>query len=137
MVSRIVRTRHLSRLLPLVIAAYLLSSGDTVPAQSAPVPNCTVLGFGTLGGAPTTFHGIHDFGTDIVGESKNAAGTSRAAIVRFGVLRDLGTLGGPSSAAFASYYGTVVGQAQTASLHRSRPPAAPGSCRGRLPRSVP
>ena len=116
MVSRIVRTRHLSRLLPLVIAAYLLSSGDTVPAQSAPVPNFTVLGFGTLGGATTTFHGIHDFGTDIVGESKNAAGTSRAAIVRFGVLRDLGTLGGPSSAAFASYYGTVVGQAQTASL---------------------
>jgi probable HAF family extracellular repeat protein len=116
MVSRIVRTRHLSRLAPLVTAAFLLSSGDTVPAQSAPVPTYTVLGFGTLGGASTTFHGIHDFASDIVGESKNAAGTSRAVIVRFGVLTDLGTLGGPSSAAFASYYGTVVGQAQTASL---------------------
>lgn len=113
--SRSPRTWNLSRLAPLLVAVFVMSSGGNVPAQSTPLPTYSVLGFGTLGGATTTFHGIHDFGTDIVGESKNAAGTSRAAIVRLGVLRDLGTLGGASSAAFASYYGLVVGQAQTAS----------------------
>jgi probable HAF family extracellular repeat protein len=115
MVSRVVRTRHLSRFAPLLIGVFVLSSGDNVPTQSAPVPMHSVLEFGTLGGASTTFHDIHDFGTLLVGESRTASGATHAAMVRNGVLEDLGTLGGAASAAYGLYFGVVVGQAQTAS----------------------
>jgi probable HAF family extracellular repeat protein len=116
MVSRRPRTLRLASLTPILVAFFVLSHGDDVPTQTPALPTYGVLDFGTLGGAAAASEDIQEFGQFIAGQVLTASGATHATVVQDGKLRDLGTLGGPSSIAYGVSGGTVVGQAQTASL---------------------
>jgi len=116
MVRRRPRTLPLASLTPVLVALFVMSPGDGVPGQSQPLPIHGVLEFGTLGGAAAVSEDIQEFGQFIAGRAQTASGATHATVVRDGKLRDLGTLGGPSSIAYGVSGGTVVGQAQTAAL---------------------
>jgi probable HAF family extracellular repeat protein len=69
-----------------------------------------------LGGPAADAYDIGDYGQAIVGRAQVASGAYHAvAETAFWGRKDLGTLGGASSAAYAFYGSEVVGEAQTAS----------------------
>lgn len=97
--------------LVLVFAALALY-GERVPTQSLPVYG--IYDPGTLGGPASAAHGIGEYGGLIAGRSQVAGGGDHAFIDGHWGRRDLGTLGGATSVAFAAEGSEVVGQAQTA-----------------------
>ncbi len=69
-----------------------------------------------LGGPTADAYDIGDYGQAIVGRAQVASGAYHAfAQTAFWGRKDLGTLGGTSSAAYAFFGGELVGEAQTAS----------------------
>jgi len=108
------RYRRVSRYVWLTAALALIASfGVRAPAQAPPI-QYGLTPLGELGGAQSAAYDIPDIGNVIVGRAQTASGAYHAfAQGTFG-LKDLGTLGGGDSTAFA-YATEVVGQAQTAS----------------------
>src|SRR5437762_12482202 len=95
----------------LISAAVALCSAR-VPTQSA--TQYAILDLATLGGSTATGHDIDEFGGAMVGQSQTSTGAYHAFVQGRAGLKDLGTLGGPQSAAFAVGAGIIVGQADTA-----------------------
>jgi probable HAF family extracellular repeat protein len=113
--SRSTGHSRVSIAIPFIVAALIAAQGVDVPSQTPALPPHAVMEFGTLGGATAASQDIQEFGQTIAGQSQTAGGATHATVVQEGVLRDLGTLGGPSSIAYAVNSWTIVGQAQTAS----------------------
>jgi probable HAF family extracellular repeat protein len=91
----------------------IASSGVRAPAQAPPPVQFGLTPLGMLGGAQSAAYGI-GYGLGLVGRAQTAGGAYHAFAEGSYGLKDLGTLGGGDSTAFA-YGGLVVGQAQTAS----------------------
>jgi probable HAF family extracellular repeat protein len=120
-----------------VLAAIALF-GAGAPAQSPPPAQYGLTPLGALGGAQSAAYDISDFGDVIVGRAQTASGAYHAFAEHYLGLKDLGTLGGTDSTAFANNF-MVVGQAQTAaralhafavSLHTTEPPTDLGTLGG-------
>jgi probable HAF family extracellular repeat protein len=89
--------------------------GAGLPAQSPPPVQYGITSLPSFNGAAAAVYDSGEYGQALVGRAQVTGGTYHAfAQGSFG-LRDLGTLGGAESAAFGSYGGWIVGQAQTAS----------------------
>jgi probable HAF family extracellular repeat protein len=83
------------------------------PAQSP--AGYSILDLGTLGGNSTSANDIAVFGQAMVGQAQTASGANHAFAQGWYGLKDLGTLGGAKSTAFAVDWNVVLGSAQTAS----------------------
>jgi probable HAF family extracellular repeat protein len=109
------RYRRSSRYVHLaaVLAAIALF-GAGAPAQSPSPTRYGLTPLGALGGAQSAAYDISEYGSVMVGRSQSASGAYHAFADWDQGLKDLGTLGGRDSTAFATNGATVVGQAQTA-----------------------
>jgi probable HAF family extracellular repeat protein len=107
------RSSHACSLTIALVAVALFGRG--APAQSPPSPPYGLMPVGTLGGSQSHAYDLAELGQAIAGRAQTASGAYHAfAQGAFG-LKDLGTLGGADSTAFAVTSQLVVGQAQTAS----------------------
>jgi len=98
-----------------LILGVMVVTSERVPTQS---PSYGVFDLGTLGGASAEGHDLGELAQAVVGRAQTAAGTYHAFAFGPTGRKDLGTLGGAESIAFASFGSDVVGQAQTASGQR-------------------
>ncbi len=85
------------------------------PAQSGPPLVYGVTDLGAPGGGAAAAHDVSEFAYVSVGRMRTATGAYHAFAQGYSGFRDLGTLGGSESIAFAATTNVVVGQAQTAS----------------------
>ena len=97
-----------------VVAAIALCGGG-VPAQAPPPVQYGISNLVSLGGPTSAAYDIAESGQVVVGGAETANGADHAFTQGYFGQRDLGTLGGAESTAFAVYSGVVVGQAQIAS----------------------
>ena len=100
--------------LTVALAAVALFGGGA-PAQSPPPVQYALTPLGALGGSQSAAYDTSEFGHVLVGRAQTAGGAYHAFAEGYFGLRDLGTLGGGDSTAFAVRSLTVVGQARTAS----------------------
>ena len=104
------------RLVPLaiLIAALAALGGGAPSAQSTPL-FYGLTPVGEFGGSQSAAYDISDFGQVIAGRAQTAGGAYHAFIDGAHGHKDLGTLGGGDSTAFAASSTFIVGQAQNAS----------------------
>src|SRR5262245_29498323 len=98
----------------LVAVGIALCRADT-PAQSPAAYQ--VMGLGTFGGSSGEVFDVNEFGSAIVGQMQTATGANHAFLLGYGhaLPKDLGTLGGAESTAFAFGWTAIAGSSQTAS----------------------
>jgi probable HAF family extracellular repeat protein len=97
-----------------VVAAIALC-GAGVPAQAPSPAPYGITTLVSLGGPASAAYDIAESGQVVVGRAQTASGAYHAFTQGYFGERNLGTLGGAESTAFAVYGGVVVGQAQIAS----------------------
>jgi probable HAF family extracellular repeat protein len=107
------RRRLFIRVYLLLIAALVLTQTAAVPTQAPPPSIYSVQPFGPAA-TPSQAEDISELGNPIVGHV-GGAGAKVAAVWSYDGFRQLGTLGGAQSSAFAAFYSTIVGQAETTS----------------------
>jgi probable HAF family extracellular repeat protein len=108
--------RQLSRSLSITAVLVLTSFTVGVPTQTPTIGTYGVMNVLDLGGPVADAYDIGEYGQAIVGRAQIASGVYHAfAQTAYWGQKDLGTLGGASSAAYAFIGGEVVGEAQTAS----------------------
>src|SRR4051812_10339370 len=95
----------------LVVALVAVCGARTPTQLPAPLPY-GVVDLGLPAGAASAGHDIADLGQAIVGQAQTGSGAFHAFHVGMNGARDLGTLGGTDSTAFAVLGNIVVGQAR-------------------------
>jgi len=102
-----------------IVALIAFAGAGTNTQSPAPGPYgvMTVI---SLGGAGSAAYDIGEYGQPIVGRAQTGSGSNHAFAKGYYGEKDLGTLGGPESTAFAAFHQLVVGQSQLASgQHRA------------------
>jgi probable HAF family extracellular repeat protein len=98
----------------IVVLAVLALNTTGAPTQSPPPTHYGISEIGPAGAASAAYD-TAEYGQVLVGRAQAASGAFHAFARGFFGLRDLGTLGGAESTAFAVHSAVVVGQAQIAS----------------------
>jgi probable HAF family extracellular repeat protein len=98
----------------LVLGVVALYTSDVPTQTGSPLPY-GIADLGTLGGVSAAGYDITEYGYVSVGKAQTASGAYHGFVRGYFGNRDLGTLGGAQSTAFAASGTVVVGQAQIAS----------------------